>query len=61
MCESKVVLLKNGRETVVMEDVVRIEIDGEKIKLYGILGESSEVEGKITLMDMKEHRIVVEG
>jgi len=54
-------LLKNGRETVVMEDVVRIEIDGEKIKLYGILGESSEVEGKITLMDMKEHRIVVEG
>jgi predicted RNA-binding protein len=60
MCESKVVFVKNGHEEVVMEDVVRIEVNGEKLKLYGILGEQSEVEGKIVLIDMRSHKVVVE-
>ncbi len=60
MCESKVVLVKNGHEEVVMSDVVRIEVDGEKLKLYGILGEQAEVEGKIVLIDMRSHKVVVE-
>jgi len=60
MCESKVVLVKDGREEVVMSDVVRVEVDGEKLKLYGILGEQAEVEGKIVLIDMRSHKVVVE-
>ena len=60
MCESKVVLAKNGREEVVMEDVIRVEVNGEKLKLYDILGEQAEVEGKIVLIDMSSHKIVVE-
>jgi predicted RNA-binding protein len=30
------------------------------LKLYGILGEESEIRGKIVLVDMKGHRVVVE-
>ena len=60
MCESKVIKVSNGEETVLMEDVVRIEVDGDRLKLYGLLGETAEVKGRITLMDMKKHRILVE-
>ena len=60
MCESKVVRVKGDEEEVVMEDVVRVEVDGNVIKLYGLLGEYKEVKGKIVLMDMRSHRIVVE-
>ncbi len=59
MCESKVVLSKKDGEEVLMEDVIRIEVEGEILKLYGILGEYKEVKGKIALMDMKDHKIVV--
>jgi predicted RNA-binding protein len=61
MCESKVYLLKNGEETLLMEDVVKIEVDGGKVILQGLLGEKMEVEGRITLMDMRSHKILLEG
>lgn len=60
MCESKVVKLRNGEEELLMEDVVRIEVGGDTIRLYGLLGEYKETKGKIVLMDMRSHRIVVE-
>jgi|Deesub1362A_J573_1020465.scaffolds.fasta_scaffold00079_27 predicted RNA-binding protein len=62
MCESKVVRVKGGEEEVeevVMEDVVRVEVDGDLIRLYGLLGEYKEMKGKIVLMDMRSHRIVI--
>jgi len=60
MCESKVVTIKDGNEVVIMEDVVRVEVRNDKIKLYGLLGESKEIKGKIIFMDLMEHKIVVE-
>ena len=60
MCESKVVTIKDGNEVVIMEDVVRVEVRSDKIKLYGLLGESKEIKGKIIFMDLMEHKIVVE-
>ncbi len=61
MCESKVILKKGESEEVVMEDVVRIEIENGKVKMWGLLGEYSEVEGRIVLMDFRGHKIIVEG
>ncbi|RLI82877.1 RNA-binding protein [Archaeoglobales archaeon] len=60
MCESKVVTIRNGEEVVLMEDVIRIEVEGDKLKLFGLLGESSEIKGRISVMDMKTHKILVE-
>ena len=60
MCESKVVKVSDGEETVLMEDVIRIEVEGDKLKLYGLLGETAEIKGRITLMDMRKHKILVE-
>ncbi len=60
MCESKVIKIQNGKEIVLMEDVIRIEVEGEKLRLFGLLGERMEVNGRIALMDMKNHKILVE-
>jgi len=60
MCESKVITVKNGKEKILMEDVVRIEIENGILKLYGLLGEKKEIKGRIVLMDLIGHRIFVE-
>ncbi len=60
MCESKVIVIKNGKEKILMEDVVRIEVENDKLKLYGLLGEMEEVKGRIVLMDLVGHKIFVE-
>ncbi len=60
MCESKVIVIKNGKEKILMEDVVRIEVENEILKLYGLLGDVKEVKGRIVLMDLVGHKIFVE-
>lgn len=61
MCESKVFLVRDGGEELIMEDVVKIEVEGNKLVIYGILGEKRELIGKVVLMDLVGHKIVVEG
>ncbi len=59
MCESKVLL--SGSDETLMEDVVRIVVEGEKIKMWDILGGYREVKGRVVEMDLVGHKIVVEG
>jgi len=59
MCESKVFLY--GKNEPVMEDVVRILVEGEKIKMWDILGNYREVKGKVVEMDLVGHKIILEG
>ncbi len=60
MCESKVVAVRDGKEKTIMEDVVRVEVENDKLKLYGLLGEVKEIKGRIVLMDLVGHKIFVE-
>ncbi|AIG98734.1 MULTISPECIES: CooT family nickel-binding protein [Archaeoglobus] len=59
MCESKVFLA--GREEPLMEDVVRIVVEGEKVKMWDILGDYREVRGRVVEMDLVGHKIILEG
>lgn len=59
MCESKV--FRVGSDKPIMEDVIRIVVEGDKIKMWDILGEYTEIKGKIVEMDLKGHKIFVEG
>ncbi len=45
MCESTVVLLKNGNKEVIMEDVAKIFFSAEGVSLRDILGEKKRHEG----------------
>ncbi|MCS7121206.1 MAG: CooT family nickel-binding protein [Archaeoglobaceae archaeon] len=57
MCESKVLL--NGK--VVMEDVVRIVVKDDKVKVYDILGSSKELKAKVVEVDLLGHKVLLEG
>lgn len=59
MCESKVVRKNGGKEEVLMEDAVKIEVKGDKLKIYGIF-EEVEHTGKINVVDLQNHKVVVE-
>lgn len=56
MCESTV-YSTNG-ETI-MEDVLHIKINEEKIDLTDILGERKSLEGKIVELDLDKHGIYI--
>ncbi|WP_414470382.1 CooT family nickel-binding protein [Methanobacterium sp. ACI-7] len=57
MCESTV-YSTNG--DTIMEDVLNIKIDKEKIDLTDILGERKSLEGKIVELDLDKHGIYIE-
>ncbi len=59
MCESKV--FRVGSDEPIMEDVIRIVVEGEKIKMWSILGDYAEIKGRIVEMDLRGHKIFVEG
>ncbi|MFN3383804.1 MAG: CooT family nickel-binding protein [Archaeoglobaceae archaeon] len=56
MCESKIVF----RGKTIFEDVVKLKVEGERLLISDILGESKELKGKILEVDLIAHRIVVE-
>ena len=57
MCESSVYALDG---TKIMEDVINIKIDGEKIHLIDILNTEKDLEGIIAEIDLEKHAIMVE-
>ncbi len=61
MCESKVVILKGGKKETIMEDVIRIDVEKDYLRIYGLLGEYKELKGRVRKMDLRNHEIVVEG
>ena len=62
MCESTVYVKGAGSATreLVMEDVVRVAVEGERIRLTGIVGETREVTGRIAEIDLIKHTITLE-
>lgn len=59
VCESKVVRKDGDKEEVLMEEAIKIEVEGDKLKIYGIF-EEVEHTGKINVVDLQNHKVVVE-
>lgn len=57
MCESTVY---DTDGTKIMEDVINIRIDGEKIHLIDILNTSMDLEGAIVEIDLDKHGIFID-
>ena len=57
MCELKIIFKGNK----IMEDVVRIKVDGNSIKLYGMLGEEKTVSGKIKDINLTKQEAIIDG
>ena len=57
MCESTVY---STDKTMIMEDVINIKIDGDKIHLTDILNMEKDLEGVIVEIDLDKHGIFVD-
>ncbi len=52
MCLASVYGKQNDVETLIMKNVTRIEIDGDKIRLFDIIGKETVVEGTLSMADL---------
>ncbi len=48
-----------GERELLMEDVIRVEITGDDIKLTGIFGEVRHAKGRIKEIDLLKHTILI--
>ncbi len=61
MCESKVFLQVGDEREHVMDDVVRMEIEENGVRVFDIIGQETFVEGaRVKLADLLAHQIVLE-
>jgi len=60
MCLSKAYVDKNGKRGLVMEEVVSLEVNGEKLLLRTLFGEQKEIEANISQIDFLTHSIFLE-
>lgn len=59
MCESTAFLLRDGKEEKLLEDVIMLKPEGNKIILKSILGETQEIEAVVDHIDLMGHKIVL--
>lgn len=57
MCEAKVYLERDGDEREVLEDVVRVQPEGDAYLLVSLLGEQRLVRGRIEKIDFLKHTV----
>ena len=61
MCESTVVLLRNDRKEIIMEDVARILFSPGSVTLMDIMGETITVDKvKIIEANLMDHELILE-
>jgi predicted RNA-binding protein len=61
MCEANAYLVKDGKESLVMESVDIVEPEGDGTwRLVGIFGDQRTIKGRIQKMELVDHRIVFE-
>lgn len=59
MCESSVYVTTDGHERLVLADVVLVRPAPGGLYVEDILGASREIPGRIELIDLANHRIVI--
>ena len=60
MCASNVYVLRGKEGELLMKDVAEIKVEGETLRLVGLLGEEKEVRGRLVRLDLEGHAIYVE-
>ena len=60
MCQTAVYLVHEGKEELVLQDVVNITPEGATLKLVNLFGEEKVVEGRIRQIDLLSHRITIQ-
>jgi predicted RNA-binding protein len=59
MCEAAVFLDKGGNLEKIMDDVVELKPEGEKILLVDVFGEQKLVSARISEVELMDHRVIL--
>lgn len=60
MCLSSVYTTKNGVDTLIIDKVTSINVDGPRILLTNLLGLTTEVEGTLKNIDLNKSVIMIQ-
>jgi predicted RNA-binding protein len=60
MCEANAYVLKEGKEELVLEDLMILRPEGEELYLQNILGEQRRIKARIKELNLIDHRIILE-
>ena len=60
MCEAAAYLLKDGQEELLLESVDQLESSNGEVKMVNIFGEQKTIKGKIRLLSLVDHKIILE-
>ncbi len=62
MCEANAYVVKDGREELLMEsvDIIEPEENNAQYRLVSIFGEQKIIRGRISLMNLVDHKIFFE-
>ncbi len=59
MCEAVVFLNKGGELEKIMDDVVELKPEGEKLLLVDVFGEQKLVSARISEVELMDHRVIL--
>ncbi len=60
MCQTVAYVIEEGKEVAVLEDVVSVAPQEERIRLINIFGEEKVVSGRIKRIDLLAHKIIIQ-
>ena len=60
MCEAAAYILKDGQEELLLESVDQLESGHGEVKMVNIFGERKEFKGRIKLLSLVDHKIILE-
>lgn len=63
MCLAKAYVRTDGAEAdsdLLMENVTRVDVEGDKIRVTSLFGESEELSGHVSSIDFSEGRLVLQ-
>jgi predicted RNA-binding protein len=60
MCEANAYLLKEGKEELILEDLMILRPEQEGLYLQNIFGEQKRIKARIRELDLVEHRVILE-
>lgn len=58
MCDTTAFLVRSGAEEKVLENVDRVELDGDEVTLTNIFGERQTLTARLRLIDNSEGKLV---
>jgi predicted RNA-binding protein len=59
MCESHAVVLRNGKEEKILDDVTFLKPEGGSILLRNLFGDEVKVKGKVEEIRFMDHKIIL--